>query len=174
MNIGIGKMATICLVLTLCLAAIGVGYGHWTNTLDIQGTAQTGEMDVGFLNAVATDNEDPGEDTALTNVTLIDWDNDGDYEWMEVNLLDAYYCYVGIVNFEVHNHGSVPVKVTKVDLQPPVGGEVDIGVFGIKVGDIIDAGDHLDCILTAHIATNASGEADFWVFIDFENWVEGG
>ena len=144
-------MATICLVLTLCLAAIGVGYGHWTNTLDIQGTAQTGEMDVGFLNAVATDNEDPGEDTALTNVTLIDWDN-----------------------FEVHNHGSVPVKVTKVDLQPPVGGEVDIGVFGIKVGDIIDAGDHLDCILTAHIATNASGEADFWVFIDFENWVEGG
>jgi len=173
MNVGIGKIGAICLVLTLCLAAIGVGYGHWTNTLNIQGTAQTGEMDVGFLNAVATDNE-TGEDVGLTNVTLHDYDGDGDYEWMEVQVADGYYCYMGIVIFEVHNHGSVPVKVTQVATTYPPGGELEIEFVGIAVGDTIDPGAHLDCGLTVHIASNGTGAADFAIDIHFENWVEGG
>ena len=168
-----GRICTICLVLTLCLAAIGVGYGHWTKTLGIEGTVHTGEVDIEFLNAIASDNEDPGEDVGSTNVTLWDLDGDGDFEWMKVEIADGYYCYVGTVDFEVHNNGSVPVKVNDIDIVEPMGGELDVALSGLAVGDVLDAGESVACVLTAHIAVNGSGEAGFTVDIEVVNWNEG-
>jgi hypothetical protein len=174
-----GKICTICLVLTLCLAAIGVGYGHWTKTLGIEGTVYTGEVDIEFLNAVASDNEPSGDDNVgFTNVTLLDKDIDGDFEWMQVQIADGYYCYVGIVNFDVHNNGSVPVMVTAINIVEPVDPgdgttQVEVALSGLAVGDVLDADASQACVLTAHIAANGSGEAGFTVDIEVVNWNEG-
>ena len=175
-HIGIGKIATICLVLVLCLAAIGVGYGHWTETLNIQGTVGTGEMSVGFLNAVASDNEDALglDNVGLTNVTLCDMDGDGVNELMQVDLSEGYFCYEGTVTFDVKNHGTVPAKVTAIDITEPAGGELEVAVDGIAVGSVIDGGASLACELTAHIAANGTGSGGFTVNIEFVNWNEGG
>jgi len=168
-----GRICTICLVLTLCLAAIGVGYGHWTKTLGIEGTVHTGEVDIEFLNAIASDNEDLGGDVGSTSVTLSSSDPDGDFDWMEVQIADGYFCYVGTVTFDVHNNGSVPVMVTAIDIAEPAGGELEVNLSGLKVGDVLDADETRACVLTAHIAVNGSGEAGFTVDIEVVNWNEG-
>ena len=172
----IGRIGAICLVLVLCLAVIGVGYGHWTETLNIDGTVETGEVDVEFLNAVADDNEGPLglDDVGITTVELSDTDGDGDFNWMAVSLSEGYFCYVGIVSFDVHNNGTVPVKVTVIDITEPVGGEVEVSLSGLAVGDVIDPSQSVACTLTAHIAANGTGQGDFYVDIEVVNWNEGG
>lgn len=42
------KVGLIALALVLALGTLGVGLAQWTETLDISGNAQTGELDVGF------------------------------------------------------------------------------------------------------------------------------
>jgi hypothetical protein len=42
------KVGLIALALVLALGTLGVGVAQWTETLDISGNAQTGELDVGF------------------------------------------------------------------------------------------------------------------------------
>jgi hypothetical protein len=170
----LGKIGAICLVLTLCLAAIGVAYGHWTETLNIEGVAETGDMDVGFLNAIASDNEEPPiDDWGETSVTLHNYDGDSDYEWMQVNLVDGYYCYVGIVNFDVHNNGTIPVAVSAIIITEPAGGEIEVALSGIAVGDVIDPNQSIPCILTAHIVDqDGSGDGSFSVHIEVVNWNE--
>lgn len=179
----IGKIVTICLVLTLCLAAIGVGYGHWTKTLNIDGLAETGDFGIGFLDATVTDNEgvDPDypDDIAETTVTLHDEDPiDGRNELMKVSIEDGYYCYRAFVNFDIHNYGSVPAVISQITINIPVGGEVDVQLDGIvdKITNpsnptIIDPGTSVNCDLMVHVVTNSEGTYDFTVDIDAENWI---
>jgi len=57
----IRKLSVICLLLTLCLAVIGVGYASWSKNLYIQGTVSTGDVDIDFVSStvVISDNEAP-------------------------------------------------------------------------------------------------------------------
>jgi predicted ribosomally synthesized peptide with SipW-like signal peptide len=48
MKRGFGKLGFICcLALLICLAGMGVGYAHWSDTVTIEGTITTGEWDCG-------------------------------------------------------------------------------------------------------------------------------
>jgi len=40
------KLSIIALVLVICLAAVGVGYASWTDTITIDGDVQTGSVDL--------------------------------------------------------------------------------------------------------------------------------
>jgi predicted ribosomally synthesized peptide with SipW-like signal peptide len=46
MRKGFGKLGFICFALLICLAGMGVGYAHWSDTVTINGTITTGTWDV--------------------------------------------------------------------------------------------------------------------------------
>ena len=48
------KIAVLALVLVLCLAAVGIGYAKWTQSLTITGTADTADFGVRFVDTSGT------------------------------------------------------------------------------------------------------------------------
>ena len=51
------KIGIVVMSLVLCLALVGVGYAKWSDTVDINGTVETGTVEVGILNV---ETNDPG------------------------------------------------------------------------------------------------------------------
>ena len=178
----IKKITVISLVLTLCLAVIGVGYAGWFGNLYIEGTTNTGEVDIEFVadTVETSDNEQPyvpngPPDVATVSASLLDGaDGDGDMSVMSVSLEHGYYCYVGMINFDVRNNGTVPIKVTSINVTEPLYGEVDVLLSGISVGNGLNPGQSISCVLMAHVTTNVHGNYNFSVAIDVANWNEEG
>ena len=119
------------LVLVIALAAVGVGYALWSETLTIQGTVQTGEVDVEFSQHPVEECVDvAGVGDCLPEVTD-DWDKsaaaDCSVEWLgsegedpsldnganllQVSVTGMYPSYHCKVNFDVTSTGNVPVHV---------------------------------------------------------------
>ena len=124
-------VGTMFLVLVIALAAVGVGYALWSETLTIQGTVQTGEVDVEFSQHPVEECVDvAGVGDCLPEVTD-DWDKsaaaDCSVEWLgsegedpsldnganllQVSVTGMYPSYHCKVNFDVTSTGNVPVHV---------------------------------------------------------------
>lgn len=174
------KLAVIGLVFTLCLAAIGVGYAGWFQTLYIEGTTNTGEVDICFVAdpaPITSDNEEPYiggvPDVGTITVSLEDGpDGDGDMSVMVVGLEHGYYCYEGYIEFDVKNNGTVPIKVTSIDITVPLNGELDVTLLGLAEGFGLNPGQSHTCYLTAHVLTNVQGNYNFSIAIQVANWNE--
>jgi hypothetical protein len=131
------KLGIIALALIVALGALGVGYAHWSQTLYIHGTVNTGKYCVGFLKAGSDDpcvsecnpgvigpNPGPGEGTidpgsdppknvACANATvgvLKDCCEEGKlaYEYLYILVCNAYPCYTANVSFTLKNCGTIP------------------------------------------------------------------
>jgi hypothetical protein len=116
------SIGTIVVILVVALAAIGVGYGLWSETLKIEGTVYTGEVDVGFSGPYVTEWVDidgipswePEDKDAAAEcyAWLYDADLSSDgYEGIGVQVVGAYPSYHCGVTFDVSNIGSVPVLI---------------------------------------------------------------
>jgi predicted ribosomally synthesized peptide with SipW-like signal peptide len=120
-------VGTMFLILVIALAAVGVGYALWSETLTITGSVQTGEVDVEFsnqgveecidINGVLTCPE-PDEKANAANCT-VEWlgsegyatelDNGANLLQVTVSgMYPSYHCRVG---FDVTSTGNVPVHV---------------------------------------------------------------
>ncbi|NPV08269.1 MAG: hypothetical protein HPY83_09970 [Anaerolineae bacterium] len=118
------------LVIVVALALMGVAYALWTDTLEVSGTVNTGEVEAVVIlgevdegryvnNGVNDDLEAESRDVALCRATLgagplrgNPGDNGPDRLHMEIiNAYPGYRCYVEL---GVANAGSIPIKV-----QPP-------------------------------------------------------
>lgn len=116
-----GMLAILLIVL---LAGVGVAYGLWSETLTIDGTVNTGEVDVGFSGPFVSEwvevngkhQREPKEKDQYTtcNATAKDTDptSDGN-EGIEIGVKGAYPSYHCAVKFAISNIGSVPVHITK-------------------------------------------------------------
>jgi hypothetical protein len=119
-------VGTMFLVLVIALAVLGVGYALWSETLTIQGTVQTGEVDVEFsthpveecidINGVLTCPEPPEKaDAANCTVEWLGGDTDpnGDNgaNLLQVSVTGMYPSYHCKVGFDVTSTGNVPVHV---------------------------------------------------------------
>lgn len=119
-------VGTLFIILAIALAFLGVGYALWSETLTIEGTVQTGEVDVEFseyepVECVDTPagqcQEEPEEkDDAAT--CMVEWqgpddDSEGDEgaDLLEVTVTGMYPSYHCKVSFDVTSIGSVPVHV---------------------------------------------------------------
>jgi predicted ribosomally synthesized peptide with SipW-like signal peptide len=118
-------VGTMFLVLVIALAAIGVGYALWSETLTIQGTVQTGEVDVEFsqypveecidIQGVLTCPEPP-EKADAANCTVA-WSNtstdpnDNGANLLQITVTGMYPSYHCKVGFDVTSTGNVPVHV---------------------------------------------------------------
>jgi len=123
------KIVALPLIVIAALATIGFAYALLSQTLTIQGTVTTGELDWEIHSP--TWNDEYGndynasyypelgstrltKDIGSTNVTLLDSDGDGDYDSLLVNLTNVYPWYYTHVAFKAHCTGNIPIKIWKV------------------------------------------------------------
>lgn len=124
------------MVLMVALAGIGVGYAHWSQTLTIEGTVNTGELDWEFWSGVSIDPQTPetldwhcndgftvppippfwqgDKNVGYTTTVLVDTDLDGDFDRLEVALHNVYPSYFNDISYWVHNNGSIPLIIDRV------------------------------------------------------------
>jgi predicted ribosomally synthesized peptide with SipW-like signal peptide len=164
------KLGLLCLVLFLVLGALGVSYAYWTETLTINGTVNTGELDWEFIAGTAIQRDNGNDVTTneylLTftqhdydvghsdNPILISSDMDTDFDTMNINILNAYPGYANRYDVDAYNNGTIPLiikgaKVIYDGKEYPLGNNVvvttDDGAFkfrcGFYPGTIMNPGD---------------------------------
>jgi predicted ribosomally synthesized peptide with SipW-like signal peptide len=157
------KIIGVFAALMVALAMTGVAFAWWTETLTIQGTISTGELDVEFTNIQSNDSGtslDPikvdgqrvtsGYNVATCVAVGEDGpDGDGDLSKITVTITNAYPCYYPQVTFKVKNGGTIPAKVASITTTAPP--EVSVVLGGISEGDTIAAGASADCTLDIHV-----------------------
>ena len=134
------KIAGLLMILVF-VSTIVFGYAMWSETLKINATVKTGELDweivggsVIYFDACglepgygdyggndrnASKLPEPGsiqldKDVGCTEVKLIDSDEDGDYDTMNITLYNVYPWYYTHIAFKVHNDGTIPLKIWRV------------------------------------------------------------
>lgn len=120
----------------IALMAVGLGYGMWSKTLDINGTVNTGKVDAGFAHVACSDTgTDPGYDKDVASCSV---ELSADTETMTVTIDNAYPCYTCVITYDIVNTGTIPVKIQSITVTNP--DEVTVTIESPKVGDQIDAG----------------------------------
>lgn len=133
----LGKTGLVMLALALVLGLTGAGFAHWSQTLYVDGTVETGTFCVGFthqedLDPPAADgtpgatypNDPPYDGTldegydknvAACHSELVDpkGEHEGEtvYERMLITVLNAYPSYTNIIRFSLDNCGTIPAEV---------------------------------------------------------------
>ncbi|WP_027717940.1 hypothetical protein [Desulfovirgula thermocuniculi] len=108
------KAKFAALLLVLAFALMGAAFAAWTETLNINGSVATGNLDVAFSSATSNDPQgtnDPDQnyDVGVTTATISD-----DQNTLTITAANTYPGYTATVTYKVKNTGSIPVKLTGV------------------------------------------------------------
>jgi len=162
MKMKFGKVGLLFLVLTLVLGSMGVGYAMWDKTLDINGTVNTGEVNLEIISASSDDiGIDPGKDKDVGSTTVA---IDPGLQSITVTVTNGYPCYEVYVHFTVHNNGSVPVKLQAVTANAPP----EITVEGWNaLGEQIDPCENRDNTIHLHVEQSAAENATYTFNVEF-------
>ncbi|MEM3828097.1 MAG: hypothetical protein QXP36_02610 [Conexivisphaerales archaeon] len=155
------KIASLFAILLIALAVFGFSHAWWAETLTIQGSVTTGELDVEFRNVYCT----PDPYISCTAIPS-DTDGDGDYDKIDVTVINGYPSGKCVVAFDIYNSGSIPAKVKSITIAEPP--EVDATLQGITEGDEISVGTSKACTLTLHITENAQETQTYTVSVTIE------
>ena len=159
-----GKVGLLFLVLTLVLGSMGVGYAMWDKTLDINGTVNTGEVNLEILSASSDDPPgaiDPGKDKDVGCTTAV-IDDGG--QSITVTVTNGYPCYEVYVHFTVHNSGTIPVKLQLVTLTAPP--EITLSGWN-SIGEQIDPCERSDNTIHLHVKQIADENATYTFNVEF-------
>lgn len=130
------KIGILALVLVLAFSALGIGYAHWSQTLYVEGSVETGSFGIGFTELTCAEKHvDPatgikqngeyeGKDVAdytCEMVDLITINGKSGYARGVVTITDAYPCYWMHMTFAVTNLGSIPVHFKELRISDPTG-----------------------------------------------------
>ena len=119
------RLTTVFLALLVALVLTGMGYGIWSDTLTLSTTLEMGTWDAHLS---------PGVPDAGVSCNII-----GDT--LYITITGATVGSYSYTNFDVHNNGTVPVKIQSISISSPAG--VTTGVSGISVNNVIDGGETL-------------------------------
>ena len=164
------KMVALFASVLIALAVVGFTYAWWTETLTISGTITTGELDVEFTGAYTSS----CSEYMSCTVNFVDGGETdptpGDLSKMEVTVSNGYPCGWCNVTFTIHNCGTIPAKVTAINI-PTVTG-LEISLEGISVGTQINPNQSVSPTLKIHVTGDAVEESSytFTVTIEFGQW----
>jgi hypothetical protein len=96
--------------LILSLAITGVAFAHWTDTLYINGTVNTGTFDAELSVGEGYDSEPPCKDVSSISGTLSD-----DKNTITVTVSNAYPCIDYYLPIDLHCVGSVPLIIQSIE-----------------------------------------------------------
>ena len=155
----VAPLGLLSIVLLLALCVTGVGYAAWTDEITIDGTAETG-----YIEVVLT----PGEcsEPEIITCSLLA------PHTLEVTLTNAphgdYAC-----NFTITNTGTIPVKIQDIIVSGVPNG-VEVSVSGVAVGTQIEqAGVEPDSVEGAVLVTVHEGcevTCSFEIAFSFVQW----
>jgi len=193
------KIGLLSLALVLALGTLGVGYAMWSDTLVIKGDVTTGQVSVridsqydndinpledpceaGFWDVTGTSPEWVGnrytKNVAQTTSTYDQIDGN----WGKIIITNGYPSYWGSVIWDVHNDGTIPVKLWSANLTEISFGGTPVwtGQMVLKIGKRyyvdadtqtvdkkLNAGDDFSFILSCHNCTQidpaASGDVGY-------------
>jgi hypothetical protein len=97
------------LILLVALATLGIAYGQWTDTLTINGTVTTGEVDVDWVSFGCYD----GEDQATIQTVLSE-----DEDTIIITVENGYPDYVAHCWANSRVRGTIPVYIKSIDFTP--------------------------------------------------------
>ncbi|GEM_PF-3782091 len=112
------KIQYYTLILVLVLGALGAGYAAWYDEVKAEGTVNTGNIDVQFVEWEWCIDQD--KDVATCDVEISE-----DGKTLTITISDYYPCAGGVVAFVIENKGSIPVKVSSL---PKFSGEYPLKV----------------------------------------------
>jgi hypothetical protein len=179
------KMVGLFAVVMIALMVAGFAYAHWTETLVINGTVKTGELDLRW-SCQCWDNDEP----PLKDVGEISCDIEGDT--LTITVTNAYPCYKVGGEIDIENVGTVPAVLKKYKITLPEDvtydynpqrGEITLYYKGVVMatgiitfkGDFsqIDAKETVYIDFTIHFTNPGLPEnwsGTFTITLDFENW----
>ncbi len=133
----LGKFGFILLALALCLSITGGAFAHWSDNVNIEGTAEMGSLTFGFTRLVASwDSEyyatmypdvgypskEVGDEVCELSVTETDVHTDKTvYKVLTFNITSAYPQYWAINKFTLDNAGTIPLCIHTVTVTLPAG-----------------------------------------------------
>ena len=181
------KMIALFAALMIALMVAGFAYAHWSETLIISGTVNTGELDL-ELSCDCWDNDDTLKD--VSEITC-DVDNVTEPNSITITVTNAYPCYEVSGTIDITNVGTVPAVLVDYDIVLPSGvtyeydpttGDITL-YYDRKVmatGSITFGGDSLEQIdevayiyFTIHFTNPGLPEnwsGTFTITLYFENW----
>ncbi len=170
------KATTMFLSALLLAAIIGVGYAMWSETLRVNVTVNTGEVDVEFSDWSCSDTGiDPGKDKDVASCTVEEeeYDDEGDVIKLLVTIDDGYPCYYANITMTIDNIGTVPVKLLGHSFSGLDGLPLEVSLE-IPEDTQIDPGDSQDYKLNIHILQEAEENAtySFELTMQFAQWNE--
>lgn len=108
--------------LILALGMSGLAYAHWSQTIYIEGSVETGTVCVGWLDVDYEDYEYLYKDVGEVDAWLEDlkgWHiEDPIYETLVVELNNVYPSYEAYIYVEIANGGTIPVNLNDCDIYP--------------------------------------------------------
>ncbi|MCS7124609.1 MAG: hypothetical protein NZ932_04240 [Candidatus Bathyarchaeota archaeon] len=126
-------LPAILAITLIALAIVGFSYAHWYENLWLTGEVKTGNLCARFWGIVTrTDTGkdwtcDEGfnnvrqinKDIGSSNAYFIDTNKDGCNDTLVVELNNVYPCYYEHMAFWIHNCGTIPWKIVRVNFTTP-------------------------------------------------------
>ncbi len=108
-------------------------------------------VDVEFRGLMVRDNEQPWDpegppDLGFTEAREYDSSGDGDADGLNVHVC-GYVGYEGFIDFDLHNHGAVPIEVSDISIITGLG--TDVSLTGLAIGDVVYPGASVPCTVSA-------------------------
>jgi len=108
--------------LILALGMTGVAFAHWSQTIYIEGTVETGTVCVGWVYVDYEDYEYLNKDVGEVDAWLDDpkgWHiEDEIFGTLVVDLINVYPSYEAYIYVEIANGGTIPVNLVDFDIGP--------------------------------------------------------
>jgi len=169
----LGKITGVVMITALALLFVGGSYAMWSETLRINVTVNTGEVDVKWSGWSVSESDHGKPWVANTSVTVEANDSEGDAIKLAIVMNNTYPCYWANVSLVVDNIGSIPVKLYSSNITGV--NESALYVNLVKPVDTqIDPGENATYILQIHVLQNATENTTykFNVTLIFAQWNE--
>jgi hypothetical protein len=145
---------------------MGVGYALWSDSLYLEGTINTGELDICMISVADDDSSaqgiDPGytKDVASTSATIIDCYT------ATVTVTNGYPSYENYVHFTTEVRGTVPVILEAIIVDNPNPLAIEVEAWN-GVGEQRHPGDRADNTLWFHVLQAADQNATYSFSVEF-------
>jgi len=157
-RIDVRKLVPLFLIPVIVLAMTGVAYAMWYETLKVNVTVNTGEVDVEWSSWSCTDTgTDPGYDKDVGSCSVIagDYDEEGDVIKLNITLSNTYPCYNVTIYGKVDNIGTIPVEPYRFFLDNNHNGVYDEGDTAITT----------DTMYTPDLDGDGKNDVEFMVYL---------
>jgi hypothetical protein len=157
------KIGLICLVLVLAVGALGVSYALWSDSLFLEGTVETGEVEVCIVSIASDDvGIDPGhnKDVGWVETQIVDCNT------ATITIHDGYPCYETYIHFTSAIGGTIPVILEEINITNPGDPCITVDAWD-SLGEQRHPGERADNTIYVHVEQCADQGATYTFTVEF-------